>query len=300
MNMLNELMFERHAIGSGRPFSWVTGDGETFPALVWAPVQEPRAVLVCVHGLSGAAHDFSPLGRPLAKSGWIVYAPELRGQGNDPEPQRRGDLPRPENWTEDLQTFVQMVREKHPHAPWFLCGESMGAVIAIHAVATVQDERLRGLLLMAPVIAVDYKLTIWQEMLFRVFARIVPQHRLRLSDFGPQEESKLIVSCDPEYQHYLHTAPHHLESYTLRFARHLGKSIQDLKVEQVPAQLAVLVMASGQDCFIKPERVRVFFEQLPCADKNWALYPEHHHCLLHDREPERVVAEMSAWLEAKL
>ena len=77
---------------------WKTPDGETFPYSIWgaelAMDQRPRAVVVAIHGLSGAARDFEPLGEHLARQGVVTYALELRGQGSDPQSERRGDLAR--------------------------------------------------------------------------------------------------------------------------------------------------------------------------------------------------------------
>ena len=42
-------------------FDWTAPDGELFPCEEWKAESGPRGVLVCVHGLSGAATDFSAL-----------------------------------------------------------------------------------------------------------------------------------------------------------------------------------------------------------------------------------------------
>ena len=78
---------------------WIAPDGEAFPYSVWGANLKtgllPRAIVVAVHGLSGAALDFEPLGAHISPHGVLTFALELRGQGSDPDPKRRGDLRQP-------------------------------------------------------------------------------------------------------------------------------------------------------------------------------------------------------------
>ena len=124
---------------------WKAPDGETFSYSFWAadlpPDQRPRAVVVAVHGLSGAALDYEPLARHLAKHGVVTFALELRGQGNDPVPARRGDLARIEDWFADLSAFFSLVRSRHPGAQIYYYGESMGAALLTRFLAQAGGER---------------------------------------------------------------------------------------------------------------------------------------------------------------
>jgi hypothetical protein len=78
-----------HITRGARPFQWNGHDGAGFPGLVWEPLGEPKAQVLCIHGLSGAAADFGPLGRQLAAQGftgasrpqtvtWAHMAPMIR------------------------------------------------------------------------------------------------------------------------------------------------------------------------------------------------------------------------------
>ncbi|MFM8656847.1 MAG: hypothetical protein ACKOD5_06910, partial [Chthoniobacterales bacterium] len=55
-------------------FTWQGADGTEFPGLAWEPADAPRVNVLCIHGLSGAAADFGPLGRHLAQNGCAVRA----------------------------------------------------------------------------------------------------------------------------------------------------------------------------------------------------------------------------------
>src|SRR5271170_3067071 len=167
---------------------WKASDGETFSYSLWAadlpPDQRPRAVVVAVHGLSGAALDYEPLGRHLAKHGVVTFAPELRGQGNDPVPKRRGDLARIEDWFADLSAFFSLVRSRHPGAQIYYYGESMGAALLIRFLAQAGESDLpAGLVLASPVVALPAKPSWWQEQVFRFFLWARPTHRIDVSEY---------------------------------------------------------------------------------------------------------------------
>lgn len=111
--MAYDLSEGKTAVWGATAQSWLSRDEQKFGYTVW-PVQgnpvPPRAVIIAVHGLSGAASDFRPLGAYAAAQGVITYAYELRGQGNDPIRTRRGDIKHSRLWLADLADFTRLVR----------------------------------------------------------------------------------------------------------------------------------------------------------------------------------------------
>ena len=68
---------------------WTAADGSEFPFKAWVPEnRRPKAVVIGVHGLSGAVQDHTELGKSLQRRGIAYYGYELRGQGNDPVKER--------------------------------------------------------------------------------------------------------------------------------------------------------------------------------------------------------------------
>ncbi len=147
---------------------WNAPDGGTFPYSRWgaalAKGERPYAVVICVHGLAGAALDFEPLGSHLAGHRVVTYALELRGQGNDPLLDRRGDLAQIEEWYADLRAFFSLVRLCHPDSQIYYYGESMGAALLTRFVAQASEpDQPTGLVLASPVIAVPGQPSWWQQ-----------------------------------------------------------------------------------------------------------------------------------------
>ncbi|MEZ5301790.1 MAG: alpha/beta fold hydrolase [Verrucomicrobiales bacterium] len=141
-----------------RETTWVARDGKEFGYTLWgkpaADRDQPPFAVIAIHGLSGAASDFWPVGEFIEKpgeSGPAVYAPELRGQGNDPAEGDRGDIRSPRRWIEDAADFTGLVRARHPGVPVFWIGESLGSLIALHTAAGYPEIGPDGLILLAPI-----------------------------------------------------------------------------------------------------------------------------------------------------
>ena len=118
---------------------WKSFDGAQFSCSKWVVKNRkiPRAVIIGVHGISGAASDFNNLGSALSPKGISVYAYELRGQGNDPDPKRIGDLKDVQLWFSDLNSFISSVRKEVGTVPIFLYGESIGSLIVMHGFSAI-------------------------------------------------------------------------------------------------------------------------------------------------------------------
>jgi len=69
-------------------------DSDPFPYRNWNNSDHPETVIIAIHGINGAAQDYQGLGSYLSQHlpSSALYAPETRGQGNDPNKVRRGDI----------------------------------------------------------------------------------------------------------------------------------------------------------------------------------------------------------------
>ena len=101
------------------PKSYVTYDRQSFGYRKWLDKnRKPETIVIGIHGFCGAAIDYENLGKHLLDEhpSKGLYAYEVRGQGSDPNHERRGDISDPEDWYRDLNTFTQLMRKEHPDA----------------------------------------------------------------------------------------------------------------------------------------------------------------------------------------
>lgn len=127
--------------------AFVVQDGARLPYRLWAPSQEPWAVVVALHGMNDHSAAFRLAGPWWAERGVATYAYDQRGFGAAPG---RGLWAGEELMVEDLRTVVALVRARHPAARVAVVGESMGGAVAISAFASERPPVADQTILLAP------------------------------------------------------------------------------------------------------------------------------------------------------
>ncbi len=280
-------------------FLWRTRDGEDRTAHAW-PAEKCRAVVACVHGLSGSGEQFEPL--PERLSGFSFYALDLRGQGRDPVAGRRGMALDLETQLLDIAAFVAALRSRHGDTPVFLMGESMGALLSANYAARGHDgeHSVDGIVLSAPVVGLRREVPRLAKRALAWLARVFPKAKLPPSRFVNGKSFAPPLTRDTAYQEALRQKPHHIRDYSLRFLSELGELIDGSHAVAGKVGHPLLVLSAGQDCFVSPHQIERWFERVPSTDKTLRHYPGAYHLLWHDWDREAVVADLGEWLEARL
>ena len=103
-------------------------DGVKIFTREWQPASEPRGVAVISHGLNAHSGLYEWAAQQFTSSGLAVYALDHRGRGRSEG--ERFFVNRFADWTQDLATFIDIVKAREPDLPVFLLGHSAGGVIA--------------------------------------------------------------------------------------------------------------------------------------------------------------------------
>jgi alpha-beta hydrolase superfamily lysophospholipase len=275
--------------------TWTAADGETFGLCSWQPSGVPEAVVLGLHGLGCRAADFDPLGRELSANGIAFAAADLRGQGLDGRIERRGAWLETEGLLADLAAFERVANPTG--APLFLCGESMGGLLALQAASREPwRSRLRGVLLLAPVVALAQKNPPWLKRLLRLVATVAPRLRLRPGWFVHGSAAMPPLTRVEERQRYLATAPHRLGPLTLGFLANLGDLIEASPTVAARVDVPVALFSGGHDVFTTSAQFAEFFAVLRAVDRTHFRYDEAYHQLLFDLDADRVVADATRWI----
>jgi len=275
-------------------------DGTAFGRKTWSATGTTRAVLTAFHGLSGEADDFLPLARYLNPLGIAVHAPEMRGQGKDPLPSRRGGLTSMAPVLADIEAFSKETAAAFPGVPLFEYGESMGAMLLVHRHSKTPHPipHVRGLILASPVIALKFTPNQWQRMVFTSCTTCLPWVRIMPEKFSSGDPMERIMTRDTDRQSYIESAPHRLNRVSLGFIGALTRAVQSSSGLAPDLTKPALALAGGHDSFVRPEQVREFAKAAP--DVEFTEYPDSYHLLLHDHDREAVLARIADWLETKI
>ncbi|MDB6118801.1 MAG: hypothetical protein JWO08_2582 [Verrucomicrobiaceae bacterium] len=278
--------------------TWTSFDGKEMPWHSWpvAPGTKPKAVIITIHGLSGAASDFHLLGEQLRGHGYEVYGYELRGQGYDPDVAKRGDIASADHWLKDLRTFHRLVSARHPGVPVIWYGESLGTLIALHAAAG-KHETPDALILATPIAGLKMKVSAGQRGLLLAGSRVVPGLRVSLGDLAGMDENKIRVTSTTTHGGQMAKTPYHVSHFSLRLLREIDRLIQSNPKAARNLRIPVLVLGSPHDVVSSPDQVQGLFAEIGSQDKLMHWYSKSYHLLLHDVQRDQVVADLLRWLE---
>jgi alpha-beta hydrolase superfamily lysophospholipase len=255
-----------------------------------------KAVVITVHGLSGAASDFWLLGERLPPQGYAVYGYELRGQGNDPDLSHRGDIESAGQWLNDLRAFDHLVRQRHPGVPVVWYGESLGTLITLHA-ATTHGSKPDALVLATPIAGLRMKISGAERGVLLAGSHVAPGLRLKLGDLAGMDESKIQVTSTTTHGSQMEVTPHHVPAFSLRLLREIDRLIHSNPKAAQAAKMPVLMLGSPYDVVSSPDQVQRLFFEVGSKDKRLFWYSKSYHLLLHDVQREEVVADLVKWLK---
>ena len=280
--------------------TWTSGDGQSFPYTRWGASSQPQTVIVAVHGLSGAASDFKPLGEYFTNRSTAVYSYALRGQGNDPREDKIGDIKDPSLWYSDLDTFITLVRAKNPRARLFLYGESLGGLISMHGMETLSDENrnaIRGLILSSPVVSLKDrdKASKLKYAMLKSAITLMPRRKISLEKLAG-DKTDMKITGDTDHRENIRGTPHAVDKFSFRLLGTLEKMIDGSQDKAGNIEKPILVLYPAHDLLTTAEDVEKWFDALQTTDKEKYLFPKSYHMLLHDKERGGVLETLRGWL----
>jgi esterase/lipase len=104
--------------------------------------------VILVHGLNQRPSSLNPLARELQSMGFSAYRLTLRGHERESQGSFSESL-----WEDDVASAYTSVRERHPSAPIYLLGYSLGGLLVTRALDTHPELHPSGVVLMAPALS---------------------------------------------------------------------------------------------------------------------------------------------------
>lgn len=255
----------------------------------WRPVGAPRGVVVIVHGFNAHSGQYSWAAGQLAAAGLAVYAPDLRGRGRSEG--ERFYVERFGDYVSDVDGAVSIARAREPGLPVFLLGHSAGGVVACIYALEHQDA-LAGLICESfafQVPAPDFALAALKGL-----SHLLPHaHVLKLKNADFSRDPAVVADMDADPLIANETQP------TLTVAE-MARADERLRQSFPSFTLPVLILHGTGDRATRPSGSQEFFDHAGSRDKSLKLYEGYFHDPLRDLGKEVVMADIIAWLEARL
>lgn len=283
--------------------TWTSYDGKEMPWSFGKPVRgKVKAAVITVHGLSGASLDFWMLRDAWPTEGIAVYGLELRGQGNDPDRRRRGDISSAEVWQRDLLAFHRLVRERHPGVPVFWYSESLGTLIALHTVTDMMEdsrEHPNGMVFSSPAAGLRLRPEGIRATLLYTAIATLPWKKVNLERLGGVDDRQIRVTHDTTHGAQMAVTSHYVSHFTLRLLGEVDEMMRTAPSSAAQLRVPVLVLASPNDVIASEEQIQSLYDQIASRDKTLHWYRKSYHLLLHDAERQQVLDDATNWVKRR-
>jgi len=254
----------------------------------WLPANEPRAVLLVVHGLAEHSGRYMNLVDHFVPRGYAVYGLDQRGHGKSPG--LRGYVERFSYFVSDLESFFSMVRNNYPSAKIFMVGHSVGGTIAT-AFAVDHQGEFDGLILSGATLKVGASVSPAVIALARVLSLLLPKMGVDTIEAAAISRDKAVVDA------YVSDPLVYRGKIKARLGAELIKAIQSLPGQMPRISLPVLIMHGTLDRLSDPEGSQMMYDRVSSKDKTLKLYDGFYHEIFNEPGRERVFADMEGWLE---
>jgi alpha-beta hydrolase superfamily lysophospholipase len=253
----------------------------------WQPEGETKAALAIVHGFGEHSGRYMNIVEKLVPMGFAVYGFDHRGHGKSPG--QRGHIMHWKEFTEDLHNFLDLVRKEQKEKPLFLMGHSLGGLIVLNYVIA-NPEGLKGVIASGPLLS-QPGISPVLLLLGKIMSKIWP---------GFSIDTKLdvtTISRDPEVQKAYEQDPLVHSLGTARLSTEISAATEWTQAHASKINLPLLIVHGGADTLVEPEGSAEFFDKVTFADKERIVYPEGRHESHNDIDKEKVLQDISSWLE---
>lgn len=267
-----------------------TGGLQLF-AQSWRPAnEEPRAVLIVVHGLKDHGSRYGELAVRMVGEGFAVHAFDLRGHAHSEGV--RVHIDSFDEYLSDLGLFLERVRQREPGKPVFLFGHSMGgAIVTLFTLEKKPD--IQGLVLSAPALKPGADVSKALIATTRVIGGVMPS--LKVLELDPKQFSR-----DPEVVKENETDPLVFQKGgPARTASQLLSALNTLSERMEEVATPVLVLHGTADTVTDPEGSKALVQRARATDKTLKLYDGLFHDLLHEPEKAQVLTDVVQWLQVR-
>ena len=255
----------------------------------WRSASGPRAVVVIVPGFNSHSGYYEWVAEQLIARGLAVYAIDLRGRGQSEG--ERFFVDRFEDYVSDVHGLVTLARSRDSALPVFLLGHSAGGVVACLYAVEHQAE-LAGLICESfafKVPAPDVALAVLKGL-----SHVAPHaHVLRLKneDFSRDPAIVQQMNADPLIAD---------EKQPTQTVAEMVRADQRLEREFPNFTLPLLILHGTNDKATKLSGSQQFYDSAGSRDKTLKLYEGAYHDLFNDTDRDRVMADISAWIESRI
>lgn len=247
----------------------------------------PRAVVLVLHGINDHKGRYALLQDDLAEAGYASFALDQRGFGRSDG--KRTDVARYQDYHDDIEAMLAVIRETYANERIFLLGHSLGGLIAA-TFCIDHPDAVDGLVLSSPAFEVR-PLPFFLEILASLFYFLMPT--ASVSYPGVHDKR----SHDPAIANAVAKDPLIVEKATPRFYMQFKKMKAYCQQYADHIESPTLILQAGDDVTVCPEGARAVHARLQHPKKKLIWYEGYYHEVFHEMARTKVVVDLIQWLD---
>lgn len=267
-------------------------DGQERPIYLWGSDQ-PKAVLLCIHGGLAHGRDFVTVGDYFRNLGFLTVSYDQSGH----HLKKKIFIPGYEVFLNDLDQCLTWIRQRYPDTPIFLVGHSMGGLIlGSYGLKNENIDQVHGFVLSSPffrnVIPVNGGLKAMAGFLSRLFPRLKV----------PMDSFTHVLSHDQEItrRHFENEKSAIRGSeVSARFGHSLMLAQEALAADFSDWSHPALVFVAGQDYLADSAATKNLCQQHPTLIEVQE-YPDNYHENFNETNRQDVFLRMYEWFNERL
>lgn len=258
---------------------------------VWTPDTEPRGVVVLSHGLGEHARRYDHVAERFGEAGLITYALDHRGHGRSGG--KRVRVKSIDEYTGDFGTLVGIATREHPGLKRIVLGHSMGGGI-VFAYGVDHQNDFDLMVLSGPAVAAQTGVSRGKLLLGKAVGSLLP-------DLPVEELDSNAISRDPAVVAAYNADP---LVWHGKIPAGIAKALVTVgeTMPQRARQLTkpLLVVHGAEDALVPAAGSQLLVDCVGSSDVHLKVYPGLYHEVFNEPERDRVLDDVTAWIEARL
>lgn len=251
----------------------------------------PEAVILLVHGLGAHSDRWDFFAGYFLQNNISSYALELKGFGRTEG--LKGHIDSFENYFDDIQSLLTIIKRDNGAKKVFLAGESLGALITF-LLALKRPELFSGVIGLSPAFKSRLKLTLFERV--KIFSSLI---------FNPKRQFSLpfdssACTRDLEYRKLMDQNKRECRVATAKLLWNILMAQDRVMSQENRVSIPLLFLIPGaSDQLTDPTTVKKVFNALKCADKEIVEYPDMIHALSIDLGRQKVFEDIVKWVKKR-
>lgn len=257
----------------------------------WLPENPAKAVLLIVHGLNEHSGRYDYFSNFFVNEGFAVYSMDLIGHGKSDG--TRAYVKDFVNYIDDINLYLDKIKQLQPGSPIFLIGHSMGGLIGALLLIDYPDQ-FAGAVLSGSVVQVPDDVSPLFISLGKFVSLVLPKLGLLKIDLSGLSRNPDVV------QAYKDDPLVNSGKFTARISAEMNKSFDRVAVEGSRIKSPVLILHGGSDRIVNPACSHFLYALVSSDIKKLIIYDSFYHEIYNDPGHEQVFEDVSSWINNQL